>query len=108
MVVRQAWSVVPLAAPTNLPAKFVFDLAIYFNPHKNLQRIINMFQHNPPHPGSFIKPVYLDPQSLGIHEVASKLHVSRSTFGRLVNGKLRVSTVMALKLSKVLGRSPES
>ncbi|MES2822170.1 MAG: HigA family addiction module antitoxin [Pseudomonadota bacterium] len=67
-----------------------------------------MQQHNPPHPGGFIRRVYLEPNALGSNEVAAKLHVSPSTFNRLINEKADVSPEMALKLSKVLGRSPES
>lgn len=65
-------------------------------------------QHNPPHPGGFIKRVYLEPHGLGSNEVAAKLKVSASTFNRLINEKSDVSPEMALRLSKVLGRSPES
>jgi len=54
-----------------------------------------MFQHNPTDPASFIKRVLFGAPTLKLHTVASKLQVSRSTFGRLVNGKLRVSAVMA-------------
>lgn len=67
-----------------------------------------MQQHNPPHPGGFIKRVYLEPNNLGSNEVAAKLQVSPSTFNRLINEKADISPEMALKLSKVLGRSPES
>lgn len=65
-------------------------------------------QHNPLHPGEFIKRVYLEPFDLGSNEVAKKLKVSPSTFNRLINGKSDVSPEMALRLSKVIGRSPES
>jgi len=65
-------------------------------------------QHNPPHPGGFIKRNYLEPFNLGSNEVADKLQVSHSTFNRLINEKADVSPEMALKLSKVLGRSAES
>jgi len=65
-------------------------------------------QSSPPHPGGFIKRVYLEPNQLGSNEVAAKLKVSPSTFNRLINEKSDVSPEMALKLSKVLGRSPES
>jgi antitoxin HigA-1 len=67
-----------------------------------------MQQHNPPHPGGIIKRVYLEPNGLGSNEVAAKLQVSPSTFNRLINEKADVSPEMALKLSKVLGRTPES
>lgn len=65
-------------------------------------------QHNPLHPGEFIKRVYLEPYELGSNEVARKLKVSPSTFNRLLNSKSDVSPDMALRLSKVIGRSPES
>lgn len=67
-----------------------------------------MLQHNPPHPGCVIERVYLKPNNLSSKELAAKLQVSSSTFYRLLKGKSGVSPVMALKLSRVLGRSPES
>ena len=65
-------------------------------------------QHNPMHPGVFIKRVYLNPFNIGSNELARKLQVSSGLVSRLINGKTDVSPVMALKLSVVLGRSPES
>ena len=69
---------------------------------------MNMKQHKPMHPGEFIQRVYLEPFELGIREVAKALNVSPSTLSRLVNGKSDIVPNMALKISKVLGRSPES
>lgn len=65
-------------------------------------------QHNPLHPGAFIKRVYLQPFDVGSNELARKLQVSTGLVSRLLNGKTDISPAMALKLSKVLGRSPES
>lgn len=65
-------------------------------------------QHNPPHPGQFIKEVYLVPLKLSANEVSKKLGVHSSTFGRLISGKSDVSAEMAIKLEAVLGRSAES
>lgn len=65
-------------------------------------------QHNPLHPGKFIKGVYLEPFNIGSNELARKLQVSAGLVSRLLNGKTDVSPAMALKLSVVLGRSPES
>lgn len=65
-------------------------------------------QHNPMHPGAFIKRVYIDPFDIGSNELARKLQVSPGLISRLINGKTDVSPAMALKLSVVLGRSPES
>lgn len=67
-----------------------------------------MSMHNPPHPGEFIRSVYLDQFGVSIRRVAESLGVSPSTFTRLLNGESNVSPEMALRLSKTLGRSPES
>ena len=65
-------------------------------------------QHNPMHPGAFLKRVYMEPFGIGSNKLALKLQVSPGLVSRLVNEKTDVSPAMALKLSKVLGRSPES
>ncbi|MCD6585455.1 MAG: HigA family addiction module antidote protein, partial [Desulfobacteraceae bacterium] len=67
-----------------------------------------MSMHNPTHPGKFIREVYILPFNLSARKVASSLGVSPSTFNRLLNGESNVSPEMALRLSKSLGRSPES
>jgi antitoxin HigA-1 len=67
-----------------------------------------MAMHNPPHPGEFIAAVYLDPFGITGRELASKLGVSPSTLNRVLTGKSGISPEMALRLSKCLGRSPES
>ena len=67
-----------------------------------------MAMYNPPHPGEFIKEVYLEPLEVSPRRVALRLKVSPSTFSRLLKGQSRISPEMALRLSKCLGRSPES
>jgi addiction module HigA family antidote len=67
-----------------------------------------MRMHNPPHPGEFIREVYLEPFHLSARQVAAKLRVSPSTFNRVLNGESGVTPEMALRLAKTLGRSPES
>ena len=67
-----------------------------------------MSMHDPPHPGEFIRKVYLETLEVSSRTVAAKLKVSPSTFTRLINGKSSVTPEMALRLSKTLGRSPES
>ncbi len=67
-----------------------------------------MSMHNPPHPGKFIREIYLEPFGISYRAVALKLHVSPSTFNRLVQERSNISSEMALRLSKTLGRSPES
>ena len=67
-----------------------------------------MGMHNPPHPGEFIREVYLEPLGISARQVAGNLGVAVSTFSRVLNGASGVSPEMALRLSKALGRSPES
>ena len=67
-----------------------------------------MVMHNPPHPGEFLREVYLTPFELSVRKVAECLSVSPSTLSRLLNGGSNISPEMALRLSKALGRSPES
>jgi len=67
-----------------------------------------MMMYNPPHPGEFIKETYIIPLNISLRSAAEKLDVSPSTFSRLIKGNADVSPIMALKLSKAFGRSPES
>lgn len=67
-----------------------------------------MSMYNPPHPGEFIKEVYLKPLDISPRSVALRLKVSPSTFSRLIKGQSSISPEMALRLSRCLGRSPES
>jgi len=67
-----------------------------------------MNMHNPPHPGEFIRETYILPFEISSRKVAENIRVSPSTFNRLLNGESNLSPEMALRLSKALGRSPES
>jgi len=67
-----------------------------------------MSMYNPPHPGEFIRGAYLEPLGISCRTVAAKLKVAPSTFNRLIKGQSNISSQMALRLSKTLGRSPES
>jgi len=67
-----------------------------------------MTMHNPPHPGEFIVAVYMEPHGITGRELAAKLGVAPSTLSRLLTGSSGLSPMMALRLSKSLGRSPES
>lgn len=67
-----------------------------------------MAMHEPPHPGEFIREVYLEPFGLTGRQLAAKLDVSASTVARLLAGTSDISPEMALRLSKSLGRSAES
>lgn len=63
---------------------------------------------DPPHPGEFITEVYLEPFAVSGRDLARQLGVAASTLSRVLSGSSRVTPEMALRLSKVLGRSAES
>jgi addiction module HigA family antidote len=67
-----------------------------------------MMMHSPPHPGEFIQEIYLAPSSHSARALAENLGVAASTLNRLLLGNSGVSPEMALRLSKAIGRSPES
>jgi antitoxin HigA-1 len=67
-----------------------------------------MPMYNPPHPGEFIRSVYLEPFGISVRSLAENLGVAPSTLNRVVSGKSGISPEMALRLAKALGRSPES
>jgi addiction module HigA family antidote len=67
-----------------------------------------MNMHNPPHPGEFIVATYMQPYKLSCRFLAAKLDVAASTLNRVLKAQSAISPEMALRLSKSLGRSPES
>lgn len=67
-----------------------------------------MTMHNPPHPGEFISDVYMEPFGYSCRFVSKQLDVSPSTLNRVLKGQSSITPEMALRLSKALGRSPES
>ena len=67
-----------------------------------------MAMYNPPHPGEFITDIYLEPNGISGRELAEKLDVAPSTLSRVLKGSSRITPEMALRLSKAIGRSPES
>jgi len=67
-----------------------------------------MAMHNPPHPGEFIQTTYMEPFDLSCRYLAGQLNVAASTLNRVLKTQSGISPEMALRLSKALGRSPES
>ena len=67
-----------------------------------------MAMHNPPHPGEFIQATYMEPFDLSCRYLAAKLNVAASTLSRVLKSQSGISPEMPLRLSKSLGRSPES
>jgi addiction module HigA family antidote len=66
-----------------------------------------MVMHDPPHPGEIIREFCIGPLGLTVTEAAKALGVTRKTFSALLNARSGISPEMALRLSKVFGRSAE-
>ena len=66
-----------------------------------------MRMHNPPHPGEIIREFCVEPLNLTVTDAAEALDVARKTLSTLLNGRAGISPEMALRLSKVFGRTPE-
>ncbi len=67
-----------------------------------------MAMYNPPHPGEFMQATYMEPFGLSCRYLAGQLNVAASTLNRVLKQQSGVSPEMALRLSKALGRTPES
>ncbi|MEK6789823.1 MAG: HigA family addiction module antitoxin [Pseudomonadota bacterium] len=67
-----------------------------------------MTPHNPPHPGEFIHAVYLEPFGMSSRALAGHLNVAPATLHRILKQQRSINAEMALRLSMVIGRSPES
>jgi addiction module HigA family antidote len=63
---------------------------------------------DPAHPGEVLAAAYLEPLAMSVRTLATALGVSHSTLARMVAGKAAVTSDMAVRLEKVLGRSAES
>jgi addiction module HigA family antidote len=63
--------------------------------------------HNPPHPGEIIREFCIEPLNLSVTEAVNALGVTRKTLSALLNGRSGISPEMAIRLSKVFGRTPE-
>ena len=67
-----------------------------------------MRMHNPPHPGEFIYATYMEPFDISCRNLAKHLDVAASTLNRILKMQSGISPEMAVRLSRVLGRTPES
>ncbi len=63
--------------------------------------------HRPAHPGEVLKEMYIEPMGLTVTETARALCITRKSLSELVNMRSGISTVMALRLSKAFGTTPE-
>lgn len=61
----------------------------------------------PVHPGEILKEMYIGPLGLTITETAKATGVARKNLSAIVNGKMGVSTDMAVRLSEAFKTSAE-
>ncbi len=59
------------------------------------------------HPGELLKEEILKANNLSVTEVASMLAVTRATLSNVINEKAAISPLMALRIAKVFGGTPE-
>lgn len=62
---------------------------------------------NPPHPGKIIREFCIEALDISVTQASVALGVTRKTLSSLLNGRSGISPEMALRLSKVFGRTPE-
>ena len=67
-----------------------------------------MLMHNPPHPGTVIKELCLEPLEITVTDAAKSLGVSRKTLSSIINGNAGISPEMAVRLSIAFNTSSES
>lgn len=63
---------------------------------------------DPPHPGEIVREECLKPLGLSVTVAAKALGVSRKSMSELVNEHAGISAMMALRLSKAFGSTPET
>ena len=67
-----------------------------------------MLMHNPPHPGETLKELCIEPLGLTITDTAKALDISPKTLSDIINGKIGISSEMAVRLSIAFNTSAES
>lgn len=67
-----------------------------------------MQMHNPPHPGTILREMWLKPLDLSVTQAAAQLKVSRKTLSEIVNARAAVTPEMAMRLELALGKSAKS
>ena len=62
---------------------------------------------SPPSPGEVLRRYIVEGERILQDELATAMDVSRLTVNELINGKRTITAQMALRLSRVLGTTPE-
>jgi len=61
----------------------------------------------PTHPGEMLREDFMPDYELTVASLAAALHVSRQTVNELLRERRAVTPMMALRLSRLFGNSPE-
>ncbi|MFO7903727.1 MAG: HigA family addiction module antitoxin [Pirellulaceae bacterium] len=64
-------------------------------------------RNEPTHPGTMLREEFLEPLGLSQSELARRIRVSFPRVNELVNGKRGVTPDTALRLSRLLGTTPD-
>jgi addiction module HigA family antidote len=64
--------------------------------------------HDPPHPGEILRELYLAPLRITIIETAKALGVTSKHVSGIVNGHVRVTADMAIRLAAALGTDAQT
>lgn len=75
---------------------------------KTITRTPGIRQHNPPHPGTVLAGLWMEPLDLTVTAVADALGVSRKTVSKIVNGNGAITPEMAMRLELAFGASAQS
>ena len=67
-----------------------------------------MPMHDPEHPGTVLKTLYLGPLGLTVTEAARGLCVTRQSLSNIINGHTAITPDMALRLEKAFGTSRQT
>ena len=67
-----------------------------------------MLMHNPPHPGTLLREMWLKPMNMTVTQAAERLRVSRKTLSEIVNARANVTPEMAMRFELAFGKSAES
>jgi addiction module HigA family antidote len=64
--------------------------------------------YNPPHPGEVLYEMVIAPLGISVTDAANAIGVTRKTLSQLLNGRIGVSSVMAIRLGLATNMTAES
>lgn len=74
---------------------------------KTLTRPAGEVMHDPPHPGTVLWTLWLEPLDITVRKAAAALGTTPKTLSMIINERQRISPAMAVRLSIALGTSAE-